>query len=78
MGAAWIGNGLLSADETGPIGTTRVSPDRRMIATDGGQVYAFVFSKLFDLGPIFGQKDDPPAVIISNVGIGNGCFQASN
>jgi hypothetical protein len=78
IGAAWIGNGLLSADETGPIGTTRVSPNRRMIATDGGQGYAFLFSKLFDLGPIFGQKDDPPAVIATSVGIGNGYFQASN
>jgi hypothetical protein len=56
MGAAWIGNGLLSADETGPIGTTRLSPNPRLITIDGGQVYAFVFSKLFDLGPIFDQK----------------------
>jgi hypothetical protein len=78
LGAAWIGNNLISNDETGPIGTTKVSPNRRVIAADNGQGYAFLISKLFDLGPVFGQKDDPPAVISANVGVGNGFYQASN
>jgi hypothetical protein len=68
LGAAWIGEKLVSTDNTGPIGTTRV---RGTVAADGGQSYAILLSKLFDLGPVFGSKGDPPAVISVIAGVGN-------
>lgn len=75
LGAAWIGEKLVSTDNTGPIGTTRV---RGTVAADGGQSYAILLSKLFDLGPVFGSKGDPPAVISVSAGIGNGFFKPAN
>jgi len=75
LGAAWIGEKLVSTDNTGPIGTTRV---RGTVAADGGQSYAILLSKLFDLGPIFGSKGDPPAVISVSAGVGNGFFKPAN
>jgi len=79
LGLAWIGNNLISNDETGPIGNTKSWPSsRRPIAADLGQGYAFLLSKIFDFGPIFGGKGDPPALISTSFGIGNGIFQASN
>ena|GEM_PF-1670896 len=78
LGAAWIGNNLISADETGRIGKLHYPATSRPVAADNGQGYAFLLSKVFDLGPIFGSKGDPPALISTSFGVGNGYFQASN